>query len=194
MKELSASYRISEGAINLYKQQLAAEEKQHKATEAATVKHRAEKERFRAEYARSTEAVKKLEAGFFGLNAAIGDLDTTELDAIKNHITLRERIDEIEQSAHIANFGFKGMADDRLEQVGQKVDLVAPKLQTSLADAFKSIPQTLIHAFESGGGILAAPSKASPSASASAWPTFDGVDQDGCGERAARWPPAIVAR
>jgi hypothetical protein len=82
-------------------------------------KGEADAKRFRSELDRNTDAAHKVEAGFFGLTTAVAAFDNRELEAVKNVIEMRKRIDELENSAHIAAFGFRGMADG-LEQIGAK--------------------------------------------------------------------------
>lgn len=112
------------------------------------------------ELLRNTDAVRKLEGAFFGLTTSVAAFDTTELDAVKASVALRTKIDEIERSAHVAIFGFKGMSEG-LQAVGQKVDLVAPKLASmtlgdSLFKSLSALPGMFQEAFLGGGGVAGA--------------------------------------
>jgi hypothetical protein len=128
IKELSASYRVSEGAVALYRDQLADEAKAHREAEEATKRHAAEAKRFRDELERHTEAARKVEAAFFGLHEAVGQVDDRELKYVKTSVELHAQLDKIEETAHILNFGFKGMAEG-LENVGTKVRDLGPDIQ-----------------------------------------------------------------
>jgi hypothetical protein len=108
VKELSASYRISEGAINLFKQRLADEAKAHTTAKNETTKHK-------TELAQLTAEVRKVESGLFGLPAQLHTLgrafDETKIDDFTNEVA------KVEQNTRIAAFGFQGMVDS-LKHVG----------------------------------------------------------------------------
>lgn len=77
---------------------------------------------------KTTAKVRELEAGFFGLRTSVGQADDRELKFMQTSIGLRAELDKVENTAHIANFGFKGMADS-LENVGTKVRDLGPDIQ-----------------------------------------------------------------
>lgn len=122
---------------------------------------------------KTTDKVRELEAGFFGLTTSVGQADSRELEFVKRSIALRGELDKVEQTAHIANFGFKGMADG-LEKVGEQVRDLGPDIAhqfvgpiqeaTKVAKGFGetmkeslgNLPKTLMSAFTGGGGISGA--------------------------------------
>jgi len=110
----------------------------------------------------STEAVHKVEAGFFGLEKAIGHTDTTLVDFSRDMEKLQPQIDKVENTAHIANFGFKGMADG-LESVGTKVKDLGPDIEhqfvgpiqqaTQAIGPFKASLKGLVEGITGGHGL-----------------------------------------
>lgn len=115
--------------------------------------------KFKDELARNGEAARHAEPYFFGLSQAVGAVDNSELEAVRASIVLRGEIDKVEQAAHVAEFGFKGMADG-LNQIGEKAAVAIKPIQTlglslknSLLTSLQSIPQTLANAFTGGGGL-----------------------------------------
>lgn len=140
-------------------------------------KSAANAKKFREEFEKHTEAVHKVEAAFFGLTESVGRADERELNFVKTSVALRAEMDKVEETAHIANFGFKGMADG-LENVGQKVRDLGPdiahqfvgpiqeaaKIAISFGDTLKSalggalggLNDIFQRAFEGGGGVLGA--------------------------------------
>jgi hypothetical protein len=125
------------------------------------------------EVKKTTDKVRELEAGFFGLTTSVGQADTREQEFVKRSIAMRAELDKVEQTAHIANFGFKGMADS-LEQVGEKVRDLGPDIAhqfvgpiqeatvaakgfgQTLKESLGNLPKTLMAAFTGGGGISGA--------------------------------------
>jgi hypothetical protein len=126
-----------------------------------------------------------VEAAFFGLHEAVGQVDDRELKYVKTSVELRAQLDKIEETAHIANFGFKGMADS-LENVGTKVRDLGPDIQhqfvgpiqdattqvlsfkqsldaivrgnfaQGFSNLFKGLNDVFERAFEGGGGVIGA--------------------------------------
>jgi hypothetical protein len=148
------------GGIAFFHQLIAAE----KATEEQTKKTTEARKKFTEEFGHSTEAARKLEAGFFGLQTTVKEASNSELEWIKRHQQaqtesekLAEKIREVEQSAHIANFGFQGMADG-LDKVGQKADVIpkVTKQLTGMQTVLAELPDLLIKSFTGGGGLTGA--------------------------------------
>lgn len=126
------------------------------------------------EFDKNSEAVHKLESGFYGLSAAVSDVGKYDLELLREQIKVREEIDKIEQTAHIAQFGYKGMADG-LDQLtgttavnsaaveawaksmaftGPTLDMVQQK-STSFSEFLKAdFGPTLIAAFQGGGDAI----------------------------------------
>jgi len=139
----------------------------------AMKKSAAEHEKLKNELAKSTDAVHALERGYPGLTQQIGKADTTLVDFSKTITTSTAKIAEIERTAHIANFGFKGMADG-LEQVGERVKDLGPDIAhqfvgpiqeatrvakgfgETMSEALGNLPKTLMAAFTGGGGVSGA--------------------------------------
>jgi ABC-type transporter Mla subunit MlaD len=123
-----------------------------------------EQKKLTDEFAKSADGAHKLEAGFFGLHTAVKEASNSELEWIKRHQQaqtesekLAEKIREVEQSAHIANFGFQGMADG-LDKVGQKADVIpkVTKQLTGMQTVLAELPDLLIKSFTGGGGLTGA--------------------------------------
>jgi hypothetical protein len=107
--------------------------------------------KFAEELDKHTEAAKKNEAGLFGLNATVGVLITSEIEAVKAALAayeafkkLEAKIADIEKVAWIANFGFQGMADG-LEHLGKK--------STELDDVKKHLDDVKAHTNDWGGAL-----------------------------------------
>jgi len=123
-----------------------------------------------AEVKKTTDKIHELEAGFFGLRTSVGQTSDLELEFVRRSIAMRSELDKVEQTAHIANFGFKGMADG-LEKVGIQVKDLGPDIQhqfvgpvqeaakvtKSFGEALKGslgdLPKQLMAAFTGGGGV-----------------------------------------
>lgn len=88
-------------------------EDQRQAHEKAT----REAQRFQEQLDRSTASAHKVEAGFAGLRTELGRVDTKDRDLAISTDKLKTKIDDVERSAYIAQFGFEGMTAS-LEKVG----------------------------------------------------------------------------
>jgi len=127
-----------------------------------------------------TEKVHALEAGLFAVPDALKSIgrsyDDSKLALYKEKFEqLTAAVAKVEESAHIANFGFKGMTDE-LKNVGiagedvvrtakdieasfQFTGPVQQEVQTlgqSLKGVLKGVPGMIAAAFTGGGGILGA--------------------------------------
>src|SRR5215471_4392667 len=80
------------------------------------------------ELKKNTDKVHELEAGFFGLTKSVGQTDYREPAFVRRSIELRAEVDKVEQSAHVAVFGFKGMSDG-LDKIGTQVKDLGPDIQ-----------------------------------------------------------------
>lgn len=79
-------------------------------------------------FERLKDKVAEVEAGFFGLDKAIAQVDTRELDNMRLTVEYAETIRDLEPASHIANFGFKGLADE-LQNVGEKVQFNTEEME-----------------------------------------------------------------
>src|SRR5215471_1355298 len=114
------------------------------------------------ELEKHTEAAHKVEAGFFGLHESVGKVDDSIIKFRDDVAKLTPELAKVQNTAHIANFGFKGMADG-LESVGTKVRDLGPDIAHQfvgpLQEGAKSIGvfqqsfQGLIKGITGGNGI-----------------------------------------
>ncbi len=187
VKELSASYRISEGAVNLYKQQLDKEEAAHRASESAARKHREEQDRLAAQIAKTGAELDRWSANVVA-NAMNADRMTINLKGLGAALPItdfQKATDAVAKWEHEAAIGtdttfelmknLKGLGLETLPQLTtktkQSVD-VLKELDTILAgvhNKFVEVAEIGIRAAESINKITSAASESGEALTKGDW-------------------------
>lgn len=177
VKELSASYRISEGAINLFKQQLADDARAHTKAAAEATKHAAELNKLTLEHQRFVDSVRNLTSSSAGAVKGFGAYGQLITDISARSGAFRDGLDDLNGSMNTFHGGLSiagdelttvtipafsklpdvvAQATDAINDTRRAVVSLGQEVGDHLQGALANIPNLLVHAFTAGGGVMGA--------------------------------------
>jgi hypothetical protein len=177
VKELSASYRISEGAINLFKQRLVDEAKAHTTAKNEATKHAAELKKLATEHQHFVDSVKNLTSPSVGAVKGFGAYGQLITDISERSGKFREGLFDLDASMNTFHHGISiagdelatvtipmfaklpnvvAQATDAIDAARDAVVSLGDTVRGNLRDALAHIPNLLMQAFTGGGGLMGA--------------------------------------